>query len=488
MVLPSQSIRILDPSLGLVTPGPTNPVVMGVSSATLGLAAPELRSYSQITSVRADLGYGDLAETVARILREAGGPVLAILSPGSIAATKSTVFVSAVNGVDATLAGDATMRASVLIEVLTGGVLGTASFRYSLDAYAPEDVTPTWSRETVMPVGGVFVIPNLGITVTFDDGGGAEAFVSGDTLGFTCEPAQLGSTDYAACFALIESLPSLQFPLVISASRYATQAEGETAFLAMASGLLGLFNQSRFARGIVDGGSGDTWANVLAAAADFADVRVGPCYGDCLISSVLPFEAFGTYRHSGLIAAAARACRVLISTSLARVAEGNLGGVSKIYFDSTSNDTIDNAGFITLRTWQHAAGFYVAGGRLKAPFGSDYQYLQYGRVIDEACRVAFAAGLPYVEEGFRTVADTGAIDPLDAADIQTSIYRAVSAAILEESNARGAGGHASDIDVEIDQTNNFAATGALFVNIGVQPLGYAHKITQTIGLRVLSAE
>src|SRR5690606_28064311 len=242
-------------------------------------------------------------------------PVLAALSPGSIVATKSAVTVNAVNAVDGTLAGDATMRASVLIEILTGGALGTASFRYSLDAYGPNDVAPTWSRATVTPIGGVFVIPNLGITITFDDDSGAEAFTEGDTLKFTCEPAQLNTTDYAACFALIESLPSLQFPLVISASRYATQAEGEAAFLAMASGLLGLFNQSRFARGIVDGGSGDTWANILAGASGFADTRVGPVYGDCLISSVLPFEAFGTYRHSGLIAAAARACRVLISTS-----------------------------------------------------------------------------------------------------------------------------------------------------------------------------
>lgn len=480
MAIPSQILTVLDPSLGLVEPAPNSPLYIGYSS--LGDTGT-IYSFSSPQTVRDTLGYGALAECVLRCLREAGGPVLAVRIDGDIAATKTVVTSSGL--VTATLTGDAHFDSSVYIECTEAGALGTAKIRFTYNGILvgslPDTVSVTipWSNEYTTPADGIFALTALGLTITFDDTPGD--FAVGDTFSFSCTAPAAGATDYSGVSSLLAALP-VDTSLIFGADNYALAADSVAAFDAMAGLLQDLENVYSFNRGMVNTSLTAT-AATKTAFADTADVRVTPCYGACLIQSAAPYEGFSYLYTAPLIVAAARAVRTLISTDLARFAEGNLAGVTYIFHDANTDKTMDSAGFLTLRRWPNASGFYITNGRVKAPFGSDYQYIQYGRVMDRACRLAYEAMQPFMAEGFRTIA-SGAIDPLDAADVEDRGRSSLDVGLLQEPNARGTGGHVSEVFFDVNKTNNLATSGEVQTEIGLRPLGYARTIRQTLGFRL----
>jgi hypothetical protein len=170
----------------------------------------------------------------------------------------------------------------------------------------------------------------------------------------------------------------------------------------------------------------------------------------------------------------------LISTDTARTASGNLPWVLKIYHDAFQDPTVDAVNVSTGRTWPNAPGFWPTQGYLKAPPGSDFQKIQYGRIMDAACAAVFRAVFPFILEGFRTQAD-GTIDPLDAADIETAGRSALTDVLLRPSNARGRKGHVSAINFQVDRTVNLNTTGQLKTRTGIRPLGYPGFVTNELG-------
>jgi hypothetical protein len=157
MVLPKQTITVLDPGLGLVEPAADSPVYIGTSSAG---TVDTLYSFSALNTIRSTLGYGPLAEDVAKALRERGGPVLAVKAAGSVAAT-TTAVVQTGGGPLVTLAGVATDRFTGRITVMKGGALGVAEFVHTLDNHDSAQVTPTSGTQRLIPAGGTFLMPFL---------------------------------------------------------------------------------------------------------------------------------------------------------------------------------------------------------------------------------------------------------------------------------------------------------------------------------------
>ena len=88
MTIPSQTITIKDPGLGLIDIAPSTPLLMGISSAG---TATELVSVQSPTDAVAAFGQGPLVEDACRVLSEAGGPVLMCRLNGSVAGTNSSV-------------------------------------------------------------------------------------------------------------------------------------------------------------------------------------------------------------------------------------------------------------------------------------------------------------------------------------------------------------------------------------------------------------
>lgn len=473
MTLPFQSITVLDPGRGLVRPSTNSPFYSGWSSlGTVG----QLLSFSSLSDIRTSLGYGPLAEDVAKALRERGGPVLAMLSADSVADTISAVTKSNGASPTITVTGEANDIFTGVITCEGTGALGVGKFSYTLDAHDPDNVAVTTSKTRFIPAGGTFAPVGSGLTFTFPAG----TYTAGDTWSFTTLPPGTNSTDLGGTATAIIALPSILFPLWILSETFQLETEASAMASALSGHLTTLGGSNRYARGLCDIGSGDTSANVLAEGANWSSRLICPWYGYHLVQSVLPFEGFAVRKVGCYSSGSARAARELISTDLARTASGNLDGVLKIYFDSDTDETLDDAGFATLRTWPGQPGFWVAKARLKSPIGSDFTDLHFGRIVDVGNRAIYEAMFPFSSEGFRTL-DSGALDPNEKADIDAAGNDALAAKLLAPKNARGRRGHVSEVSFSVDPDHNVNSTSQILTHTAIRPLGYADEIISTIG-------
>lgn len=494
MTIPGISISVVDPGRGAVAVNPGGPCVLG--GIVGGSDAEGFRQISDLDDVRSRLGYGTYAEDVAKILAEAGGPVyLAGLSSLSTAGSNSAVVEVGSGNPDVTLSGTGREYYTGRIEITKAGARGVARFKYTLDNHDPDTFEPTYSPEYVVPSGGAFVAGNSGLTFNFAAG----SYQTTHSYTFSCVPAQVNATDIGDAADLI--LDSMSEPaLWIVSGTFATASQGASLFGTLSTKLAAFASGNRFARGLIDIGSREPGTeddsstssvdetatpedNVLAAVAALSDRRVDPSYGVHYVSSALPYEGFAVRKVGPIGSEAGRASRVLVSTDMARFAEGALGGVLGITFDAADSDLLDSAGVTTLRTWPGAPGFYMANSRLKCPPGSDFTDLHFGRIMDLACSTLRNAMLQFSSEGFRTVAG-GTLHPLDAADIESVGNEALANVLLRQSNARGTGGHVSAVSITVDLTNNIVETSQLKVKMRIRPLGYAKDIVISAGFTV----
>lgn len=473
MALAKQTITVLDPGLGLIEVAADTPICTGTCS--LGPVGVML-AFSSLQIVKSTLGVGELAEAIAKELSERGGPVLAVVTTGSVAATSSAVTKAGTGTPTPTIAGTALMRTKTLVTVKVGGTLGTAQFVYSHDNFDPAAVNPTASTQRFIPTGGTYVFPNIGVTMTFPAG----TYVAGDTYSFATEPAHSNAADIAAAAAVITASVGSRFATWTVTESFTTAVEGYAVATALGSQLQTLFQAYRFARGFCDVGSGDTAANVIAARAAFSDRRVSPWYGYEIVSSPLAFEGYANRLASCVVSGSSRANRVAPSSDLARYAEGALTGTQYIYQDSNLDSTVDAVNISTLRTWPGVPGFFIGAGYLAAAPGSDFIYFQYGRLMDIACNATYQAMLQFLSDDLRTLAG-GTLDPLDGAVVNVAGQGALNATLLRPQNGRGLPGLVSAATFTTGLTNDFASDSTLYTNTAIRPRGYARFISQSLG-------
>jgi hypothetical protein len=485
MALPKQSITVLDPGMGLVIPSPDAPLYVGMSvggTATVNT----LYSFSRLNDIRGTLGYGELAEDVSKALQQRGGPVLAMLSGGSTAATTSAVTSPSGAGTtygQITLSGTPRGLYTGQVRIVTGGVIGVATFDYTLDNHSPTKISPTYSPVRTVPAGGTFVLGASGLTATFANGSAGSntgPFVAGDVYTFATQPAKANSTNIGDAASALLALTQVNWPLLVLSQTHLDDTDASGIAAAVSGHLTSFATGFRYQRGIVDIGSGDTKALVLAEAANWSSKRVNPWYGYAYSTVALPYEGYSKRKSGCYSSASARAARELISSDLARYASGNLEDVLAIDFDGYNDETLDAVGIGTLRTWPGVSGFYIAKARLKSPLGSDFTDLHFGRIMDVACRTVYEAQLPFMAEGFRTL-PSGAIDPLEAVDVENAVNSALTDKLLRPKNARGRKGHVSAARYSVDREHNLNTTGQILTTIGVRPLGYANEIATQIG-------
>lgn len=479
MTLPSQSLTVLDPGLGTVTPSPNSNLYMGPSAGGTGVVNT-LYSFSRLNDIRGTLGYSQLADDVALALQEAGGPVLAMITAGSTTATTSAVTKAPAGAPAMTITGTPRDCYSGQVKITSAGVLGTAQFQYTLDAHtvASGSNSPTWSAIRTVPSGGTFAAGSSGLSFVFAAG----TWNLGDTMSFTTTPAQANATDLGSANTVIQAATSVIFPYWVISGTAATATAASAVATALSGYLTSLATGFRYARGIVDAGSGDTEANVATERANWSSKRINSDYGYCLSVSALPYEGFAVRKTSAASVVASRAMTVLVSTDLARFAQGPLGSVVGINYDSNNSAILDNLQIGQLRTWPGISGFYVGKARLASNPPSDFTDLHFGRIMDLTCRTVYQAQLPFMVEGFRTVSSpVGAIDPLDKADVEKAVGAALSSALLQPKNARGRAGHVSAVAYSVDGTNNLNSTGQILTTTAVRPLGYANSIIAQLG-------
>jgi hypothetical protein len=458
MAIPGIALSISDGALGLV-PNNTDNVHVKLGSCSLGTVGT-VYSFSDITTLKNTLGVGPLVEAAAHALAVAGGPVLCVPVTCSTAGAAGSITKSGTGGT-VTVAGAAKDDYAVVVTVIQAGILGAGTFKFTLDG------GDTLSDEITIPSGGTYALADTGLTLTFP----AATYAAGTTYTFAATAPAFSSSDLTTAITALLATSTGFFMLhVVGCASAASGAA--TIAAAVDTALTSASTSYRYAFAIMDCPSDATNTDAVNAAAfaSFASTRVAVCTGDVELVSAISGRV---YRRNSSWTIAARAALVPPGEDLARFARGYLSSVVSLYRDEQQTQLLDAARFSTLRTHIGQPGFYITNGRLMAPAGSDYKYVQYRRVMDNACFTAYTAMLKYLNESLRVNAD-GTIFEKDAIAIESDVSAKLQAAVVTT-------GSATDASIRLSRTVNLTSTQNLTATIRVTPLGYAKSITVDIG-------
>ena len=466
MPIPNQTIQIQDPGLGLVEPVDTVPLFVGYSS--LG-TANVIGSFNSVNDLVAQRGQGPSVEDAASTLANAGGPVLHMKLTCSVAGANSSVTELPGGGPVVSVTGTANDDYDCKVTIDVGGGLGVARFHYSLDG----DYTA--SETLTVPAGGSFAIANSGLTLTFASG----TYVAASVYSFTTTAPMFNASDLATGFAAIQAdLTSWDF--IVASGRQATGSAAATLYAALESQLNTLQTQHRYVAGMMDAGD-EAAATVAAAFSATTGKRVLRSYRGLRMLSSKPFPGWSMPMRREVAGFALRAAQSLISTDLGRFSSGPIPGATAIDHNEYVTETMDQQKFATMRTWPgYGAQIWITNGRLPAPAGSDFQYWQYRRVMDVACRTVYEQQAFMVNAGFRAKAD-GTMADEDRIRWENRINNALRVRLTQPLNEEGTAGHVSDVQYRIDSTWVITNTNAIVSAVAVQPLGYGKFITTRIG-------
>lgn len=480
MPTPALEFTILSSGLGNVAPSPAGTVaIFGCSSG--GTAATVQDSYRRSDNLVTDYGYGPGPDLAAQCI-QSGIPTIfvkvATSTPGAATAVTHTGTGTSVM----TVTGTPYDQYDVIVTPTLSGTAGSdpePQFTISLDG------GETTSRPIPMPSNRVYsgLAATTGMTLNFT----AATIVEDDTYEFTTTPPTWAAADVATAIdALRTNVREAGLGYVVGAC---SKSSADT-ILASVVQFLSLDKFIRFlveARDIAT--SGETEAQWMASiSADFATFTtdyMGVAAGACLSTSALTKVEFR--RNVGGLALV-RAARRNIGRDVGAVADGalcpNYGGtndtgplagvpVDTVYHDEKLNPGLDDNRFLTVTSFTGITGYYITNPNLMCSPTSDFTLLQYGRVIDEAARVARVFFTQLLSSDVRLNRRTGFILERDALAIESGCNGQLNAALV-------ATGQASAAQCVVSRSDNISVTKTLTVSIGVIPLGYIKVASITL--------
>jgi len=195
MALPGiTSVTIVDGSLG-IAPDNTTGIHVKLGQCSQGVTN-QLYTFSSVQDVKQTLGTGKLVKAMSTALDIAGGPIYALRLNTSIAGSVSDIqeiLVTTGTPSDGvlSLAGSSPLDDyQFIVKIKRAGKIGVSpypTFIYSLDDGL------TYSDEIVIPVGGVYTVPQTGVILTFTNG--SNGFMATDTFIFTTTAPTWNNTD-----------------------------------------------------------------------------------------------------------------------------------------------------------------------------------------------------------------------------------------------------------------------------------------------------
>lgn len=352
----------------------------------------------------------------------------------------------------------------LFVAVTTAGALGAAQVTVSVDG----NLGNSTSAPILVPGGGVYVVPNTGIVLTFSG-----TFVAGDTYESLAVTAGFAGGDVTAALTAVGNSTN---------SFVGVHIIGEGANAAAAASLAATVDTSltafqatyRFVFGMIECPDTESDATIEAAFVSFASPRVMvTCTAVQHVSSLSGRKIW-------------RNCGVPISSRLASINPsidpGWVGGgvlknvVNARRDDSKLADTFVNNRITCIVTQPTKAGFFSSTGVMMAQYGSDFASVMNRRVMDVACTTTLEAVVNNVNQALLVNKSTGGIYDPEAEKIEGYIEARLGTALLAKSPP-----DATAVSATIDRTINILETGGWTVAVGVTPLGYGHHITVNIG-------
>lgn len=162
MALPEVQVQAVDGGLGMQPEGAAGThAKVGVCSA--GGSQPLVLSGP--SEVRAKLGYGPLANACIDSFANGAKTIIAMPASAGVAGDIGDQVTEPHVGSGSMVASGTPADAfDVLVEIQSSGELNEATFRFSLDG------GDSWSDVITVPLGGSYVLPHTGLTITFSTG------------------------------------------------------------------------------------------------------------------------------------------------------------------------------------------------------------------------------------------------------------------------------------------------------------------------------
>lgn len=474
---PGQTIAVRDGGLNLVSTQTSLPLIVGLTS--LG-TANTLYVSTDPQSLKDTLGHGAAVELALPVINQAGG-ALVLPTATTVSSSNSSMTKTAIGSSTGTMAtsGSAYRDYRNIVTITDTGALGVGKFTYSLDGGY------TTSPKITIPSGGTYSPPGSGITWTFTAGGGPTIFQAGDVFNGTSTAAFYNTSDLsAAVTAFFAQIGTRKIDQVFYAGKPASASAGATLAAGMATAATQMQSSHQFVRYIFDSSGSDSGSNCLTSfVPTFSDTRACACFGEADVVSLDPIQGLGTPRISAAQVVAERAAGAEISENLGRALSGALRGVVAITKDEYLN-TVFGADdkMTTLRTDPDlGTGFYITNGYLKSGSGSDFQYYDYGRTLDTACKTIVPIQATWKLRKLRTLTDgTGSIDPRDAQPLADTVRSALRSTLITPTKD-GLPGQISGQQYDIDLTNNYQSTRTIRTTYAQVPNPPAETVATVVG-------
>lgn len=367
-----------------------------------------------------------------------------------------------------------------LLEVVTGGTQGTTGivYRYSLDG--GKNFTPARQLGVSSTISIDDGSEPSGLTVTV----GAGTLDAGDTLTFkTTAPEAQSSDILLALTALKASAHQYNFVRYVGttdstlAGTLGTKmadfaAAGKYAFVATETRLKNRNETSLY------------WEqDLIDDFVLFADKRVSLSAGGAQITC--PITGRQNIRPVMWIATPKLVSRP-VQEDLGRKATGPLtsdvvihDAVTQVLFehDARVSPSLDDARFVTLRTYDDEAGIYFTRGPMMSEAGSDFDLIALRRVMDIGALVFKKSMEKQIQNQIYVnppnKPNAGFIRERDARKIEREILSALQDALV-------APGRVSDVQVQLSRTDNVLSTKTLTCDVRITPLGYVKFLVGTI--------
>ena len=475
---PSISLALVNPG-GSGAPPSVEQVPILCGTCETGTVAT-VYTFGSLAAAEAVLTRGHLVDVIAYAFARGAESVKAVRMTDATAASASAVSQTGAGGV-VVISGTHSMALDCKIEIVAGGVIGVATFRYTLDDFADSGVDPTWSSTITVPAGGAYTFPGTAMIATFDSD--PTALVTGDTYEWTVTPAFYTATEVALV------TDAVQLPAAGDATFLAYTGEAALASAAdtLAAGIISqidaLFEAGHFF-GALYGLGAEVAATAIAAvdgttaAPPFVGGLFSQGYGGyCVNPRATPGRGIMALCAHDL--AAVRISQCLISEDPARTASGPLRGVTGTKWDARlEGSAIYEARVGALTTYQSrlSGGVFLQRVRLLDAPGGDFTSWQDAAVMIAALRAVHPVAWIHLLESFRQNADL-TMDARDRAGLKSACDRALGAALLTPLNKRGVPGHVSAAAATVVATTQLPA---IDVQIAIRRLGYGEDLTFTL--------
>jgi hypothetical protein len=476
MAAPNVNFTVLSNGLGNTPPSPSNvALILGCSST--GDETTVTDPFRVTQDLIDAYGYGPGIEPAANLV-ESGVPTMFMRVPTDVegesgAVTHTGTGVSVMTVTDG---ADGVLNAyDVIVTVVRDGTAGSdpePGFTISLDG------GKTTSREIRMPSNHIYtgIAATTGMTLNFT----AATMVTGDTYTLTTTGPTWAAADVADCITAFKD--AVQQASMIYVVGACSKAQADTIATAVGT----LIGRKKFDRCFVETRDIDLaedetlaeWkASISADFVTFNNDRFCVCAGAALIASTISKVLFRS--NVGQLAIV-RATLVSTGRSLGAVEDGALAPkkdaapVDTVFYDEGTSPGLDANRFLTLTSYPGLPGqYFVTRPLVMSSPTSDFTELQYGRVMDEGCRVTNIFFTQKLNTDVRLNRKTGKILEVDARALQSGNDQKLAEALVNT-------GQVSDAFTTVSREDNISTSKTLTVTVSILPLGYLEYINVTL--------